>query len=67
VELGTGRGQAVGELIQPGGRDSYRRVGLQRRGERRLDADVQLLLAECEPDAPAPSQCLGLLQLPQAD
>ena len=44
-----------------------RRMGLARRRERILHADVELLRARPEPDAPARAQRLGLLDLGQAE
>lgn len=42
-------------------------MSLPRRRERILDADVKLLIAECEPDSPTSLELLGLLEFLEAD
>src|SRR3954451_16147725 len=58
-------GEPRGERVEVGGDEA--RMGLPRRHERLLDADVQLLRPRTEPAAAAARERLGLRQLLKAE
>jgi hypothetical protein len=64
---GAGFRQPPGDGVEPPNRNSKRRMGLGRRGERLLDSDVELLRTDAEPDTATRTKGRRLFYFQQAE